>query len=262
MAKNKTILSTSNLSIGYSSKKGNTNIAENLNLNLEEGKLIALIGANGIGKSTLLRTLTGIQKPLLGSVFLNDKNIHDFTNLELAQNLSLVLTEKLPPSNLTVFELVALGRQPYTNWVGKLTSDDLSKITEAIQLTQIEHLANKKHFEISDGQLQKVLIARAFAQDTPLIILDEPTTHLDLLHKVSLFKLLKKLARETNKCILFSTHDIDMAIQLCDEMIVMTPELIVQDEPCNLILKGIFDTIFKDENLFFDKNKGKFIFKS
>ena len=262
MAKNKTILSTSNLSIGYSSKKGNTTIAENLNLNLEEGKLIALIGANGIGKSTLLRTLTGIQKPLLGSVFLNDKNIHDFTNLELAQNLSLVLTEKLPPSNLTVFELVALGRQPYTNWVGKLTSDDLSKITEAIQLTQIEHLANKKHFEISDGQLQKVLIARAFAQDTPLIILDEPTTHLDLLHKVSLFKLLKKLARETNKCILFSTHDIDMAIQLCDEMIVMTPELIVQDEPCNLILKGIFDTIFKDENLFFDKNKGKFIFKS
>lgn len=262
MAQQKTILSTTNLSIGYSSKKGNTTIAENLNLNLEEGKLIALIGANGIGKSTLLRTLTGIQKPLSGSVFLNDKNIHDYTNLELAQNLSVVLTEKLPPSNLTVFELIALGRQPYTNWVGKLTPDDFEKITESIQLTQIEHLAHKRHFEISDGQLQKVLIARAFAQDTPLIVLDEPTTHLDLLHKVSLFKLLKKLAKETKKCILFSTHDIDMAIQLCDEIIVMTPDNIVQDEPCNLISKGVFDTIFKDENLFFDNEKGKFTFKN
>ena len=261
MSKN-TILSTINLSIGYASKKGNTTIAENLNLNLEEGKLIALIGANGIGKSTLLRTITGIQKPLEGAVLLNDKNIHDYTNLELAQNLSVVLTEKLPPSNLTVFELIALGRQPYTNWVGKLSADDLNKITDALKLTQIEHLAHKKHFEISDGQLQKVLIARAFAQDTPLIILDEPTTHLDLLHKVSLFKLLKKLSHETNKSILFSTHDIDMAIQLCDEMIVMTPENIVQDEPCNLISKGIFDTIFKDENLFFDKEKGKFSFKN
>ena len=258
----KTILTTKNLSIDYALKKENKIIAKNLNLNFDEGKLIALIGANGIGKSTLLRTLTGIQKPLLGAVFLNDKNIHDFTNLELAKNLSVVLTEKLPPSNLTVFELIALGRQPYTNWVGKLTPDDFEKITEAMQLTQIEHLAHKKHFEISDGQFQKVLIARAFAQDTPLIILDEPTTHLDLLHKVSLFKLLKKLARETNKCILFSTHDIDMAIQLCDEMIVMTPESIVQDEPCNLISKGIFDTIFKDENLFFDKEKGKFNFKN
>ena len=260
--KNKSILFTTDLSIGYSSKKGNTTIAEHLNLNLEEGKLIALIGANGIGKSTLLRTLTGIQKPLSGSVFLNKKNIHDFTALALAQNLSVVLTEKLPPSNLTVFELIALGRQPYTNWVGKLTGDDLDKITDALKLAQIEHLTHKKHFEISDGQLQKVLIARAFAQDTPLIILDEPTTHLDLLHKVSLFKLLKRLAHETNKCILFSTHDIDMAIQLCDEIIVMTLDKIVQDEPCNLISKGVFDTIFKDENLFFDKEKGKFTFQN
>lgn len=258
----KTILSSTNLSIGYSSKKENKTIAENLNLNLEEGKLIALIGANGIGKSTLLRTLTGIQKPLSGAVFLNDKNIFDHTNLELAQNLSVVLTEKLPPSNLSVFELIALGRQPYTNWVGKLTADDFEKINQVMELTQIAHLSDKKHFEISDGQLQKVLIARAFAQDTPLIVLDEPTTHLDLLHKVSLFKLLKKLARETNKCILFSTHDIDMAIQLCDEMIVMTPSTIVQDEPCNLIKNGTFDTIFKDENLFFDKEKGKFTFRN
>jgi iron complex transport system ATP-binding protein len=255
----KNILSTSNLNIGYKSKKGVTTIAENLNLNLTSGKLISLIGANGIGKSTLLRTITGIQKPLSGNVFLNDKSISVYKPLDLAQNLSLVLTEKLPPSNLSVFELVALGRQPYTNWVGTLTGKDMEKVQEAMRLTQIAHLASKKHFQISDGQLQKVLIARALAQDTPLIILDEPTTHLDLLHKVSLFKLLKKLTEETQKCILFSTHDIDLAIQLSDEMIIMTPEMVVQDDPCNLIAKGSFDTLFKDENIVFDAEKGKFI---
>lgn len=255
----KTLLSTSNLSIGYSSKKEVNCIAQNLNLELQTGKLISLIGANGIGKSTLLRTLTGIQKPLSGTVFLNGKEIEHYTPIELAQNLSLVLTEKLPPSNLTVFELVALGRQPYTNWIGTLSTDDLEKINQAIQLTQIEHLTTKKHYEISDGQLQKVLIARALAQDTPVIILDEPTTHLDLLHKVSLFKLLKKLASETQKCILLSTHDLDLAIQLSDEMIVMTEENVIQDQPCNLISKGVFSSLFNDETIVFDEQKGKFI---
>jgi iron complex transport system ATP-binding protein len=253
------ILSTSNLSIGYQTKKEKIIIAENLNFNLKQGKLIALIGANGIGKSTLLRTLTGIQKPLSGTVLLNKKDIFSYRPIDLAQNLSLVLTEKLPPSNLTVFELVALGRQPYTNWIGKLSEDDLTKINLALELTQIIHLKHKKHFEISDGQLQKVLIARALAQDTDLIILDEPTTHLDLLHKVSVFKLLKKLASDTNKCILFSTHDIDLSIQLADEMIVMTEKNIIQDEPCNLISKGIFNTLFDDKSIFFDAGKGKFV---
>jgi iron complex transport system ATP-binding protein len=253
------ILSTSNLSIGYTTKKETNVIADNLNLNLQEGKLIALIGANGIGKSTLLRTLTGIQKPISGSVILNTKNLNDLDSWTIAQQLSVVLTEKLPPSNLSVFELIALGRQPYTNWIGKLTEIDILKINEAIELTQIAHLSDKKHYEISDGQLQNVLVARALAQDTALIILDEPTTHLDLVHKVSLFKLLKKLTKETKKCILFSTHDIDLAIQLSDEMIIMTPENVVQDEPCNLISKGIFDTLFVDENIKFDSEKGRFM---
>ncbi len=253
------ILSTSNLSIGYTTKKETNVIADKLNLNLQEGKLIALIGANGIGKSTLLRTLTGIQKPISGSVILNTKNLNDLDSWTIAQQLSVVLTEKLPPSNLSVFELIALGRQPYTNWIGKLTEIDILKINEAIELTQIAHLSDKKHYEISDGQLQNVLVARALAQDTALIILDEPTTHLDLVHKVSLFKLLKKLTKETNKCILFSTHDIDLAIQLSDEMIIMTAENVVQDEPCNLISKGIFDTLFVDENIKFDSEKGRFM---
>ena len=256
---NEIILQASQISIGYSHKKEKTIIASNIDLSLRKGKLIALIGANGIGKSTLLRTITGIQKTISGTVFLNGSSIHELDALTLAQNLSVVLTEKLPPSNLTVFELIALGRQPYTNWIGKLTDEDIAKVNEAIELTQISHLATKKHFEISDGQLQKVLMARALAQDTPLIILDEPTTHLDLLHKVSLFKLLKKLTQETQKCILFSTHDIDMAIQLSDDMIIMTPETVVQDEPCNFISKGSFATLFNDEHIVFDPEKGKFI---
>ena len=254
----KIILQASKISIGYTSKKVKNIIASNIDLSLEKGKLIALIGANGIGKSTLLRTITGIQKPISGTVMLNGKNIHELNALTLAQNLSVVLTEKLPPSNLTVWELIALGRQPYTNWIGKLTDNDIEKINEAIQLTQIGHLTSRKHYEISDGQLQIVLIARALVQDTPLIILDEPTTHLDLLHKVTLLKLLKKLTQETGKCILFSTHDIDMVIQLSDEMIIMTPENVVQNQPCNLILKGSFNTLFQDEHIVFDSEKGKF----
>ena len=254
----KIILQASKISIGYTSKKVKNIIASNIDLSLEKGKLIALIGANGIGKSTLLRTITGIQKPISGTVVLNGKNIHELDALTLAQNLSVVLTEKLPTSNLTVWELIALGRQPYTNWIGKLTDNDIEKINEAIQLTQIGHLTSRKHYEISDGQLQIVLIARALAQDTPLIILDEPTTHLDLLHKVTLLKLLKKLTQETGKSILFSTHDIDMAIQLSDEMIIMTPENVVQNQPCNLILKGSFNTLFQDEHIVFDSEKGKF----
>jgi iron complex transport system ATP-binding protein len=259
MESNKPILTTSNLCIGYSSKKEIKTIASNINLTLKKGTLIALIGENGIGKSTLLRTLIGIQSPLSGNVILNDKTISEYDAKSFAQNLSIVLTEKLPPSNLTVVEIIALGRQPYTNWLGNLSENDILKINEAMELTQISSLAEKKHFEISDGQLQTVLVARALAQDTPLIILDEPTTHLDLLHKVSLFKLLKKLAKETNKCILFSTHDIDMAIQISDEMIIMTDESVDQDQPCNFISKGTFATLFKDENIAFDSKKGKFI---
>jgi len=254
-----TILSSSNLSIGYKSKKDQIVIAKDLNLNLGAGKLTALIGANGIGKSTLLKTLTGIQKPLSGTVLINGEDIHKMNPAALALHLSVVLTERLPPSNLSVFELVALGRQPYTNWIGTLSKIDTAKINEAMERSQITHLAHKKHYEISDGQLQKVLVARALAQDCPIIVLDEPTTHLDLLHKVALFKLLKRLTQETNKCILFSTHDIDMAIQLSDEMILMTPESITQNIPCNFIANGSFNRLFNDENILFDNQKGKFI---
>lgn len=256
------ILQTENLGIGYADKKKTNTIASNLNLDLRSGKLIALIGANGVGKSTLLRTLTRIQNPLSGEIYLNGNSIDSFTATDLARQFSIVLTEKLPPSNLTVFELIALGRQPYTNWVGKLSTLDREKIEQAMTLTNVMGLTDKKHFQISDGQLQKVLIARALAQDTPLIILDEPTTHLDLLHKVSLLRLLKQLTHQTGKCILFSTHDIDLALELSDEMIVMKSDKTVQNTPSELIAGGVFNTLFEDQHIWFDVEKAKFIFKN
>ena len=258
---NKNILHTTNLTIGYNHKSKTTTIAKNININLPSGKLIGLIGANGIGKSTLLKTITGILKPIEGQVFINEKPIEQFKSEELAKQLSIVLTEHLPPSNLSVYEIVALGRQPYTNWLGTLSKEDKSKIEEAINLTEINSFQHKKHYEISDGQLQKTLIARALAQDTDLIILDEPTTHLDLVHKVTLLKLLQKLTHETGKTILYSTHDIDLAIQLCDEMIVITENEIHQNQPCLLIEEGIFNSIFKNENIQFDASHGKFNIK-
>ncbi|RZJ67818.1 MAG: ABC transporter ATP-binding protein [Flavobacterium sp.] len=256
----KRILHTNNLSIGYRSKKSETVIANEISISLEAGKLISLIGANGIGKSTLLRTLTGIQRPLQGEVLLDGQSVGNYSSAELSQKLSLVLTEKLPPSNLTVFELIALGRQPYTNWIGKLSPEDITQVNEAMRLTGTSHLASSKHFQISDGQLQNVLVARALAQNTPLIVLDEPTTHLDLQHKAAMFKLLKKLSSETGKCVLFSTHDIDMAIQLSDEIIVMTPNKITQANPQRLTSDGIFDTLFADDGIVFDREKQRFVF--
>lgn len=255
------ILQTNGLSIGYHLKKETKIVASEISISLKKRNLIGLVGVNGVGKSTLLRTLTGIQKPLNGTVLLNDKPIESYQALDLAQQISLVLTEKLPPSNLTVYELIALGRQPYTNWLGKLSEEDKNQIDKAIHLTEVGNLIHQKYNEISDGQLQKVLIARAIAQDTPLIVLDEPTTHLDLLHKVVLFKFLKKLTQETNKCVLFSTHDIDLAIQLSDEIIVLSDGKAVQNQPCKLISDDTFSNLFSSENIFFDKEKGKFIIR-
>ena len=254
------LLHTENLSIGYPSKQGANVIASDVSLDFHSGKLIALIGANGIGKSTLLRTLTGIQRPLEGYVSLHGKNISHYTSGELAQQLSLVLTEKLPPSNLTVFELIALGRQPYTNWLGTLTSNDLAHIDQAMMRTETASLAQKKHHELSDGQLQKVLIARTIAQDTPMIVLDEPTTHLDFQHKILLFKLLRKLAHDTGKCIVFSTHDIEMALEISDEIILMTRQKITQTKPGELMAGNGLDGLFNDPNIRFDAGKVKFVF--
>ena len=252
------ILKTKDLDIGYISKKENTIIASNININLKKGELVAIVGGNGIGKSTLLRTLTKVQPALHGTIFINKKPINSYTNLELAKLMSLVLTEPISSKNLTVLELVALGRQPYTNWIGNLNTEDATAVKKAITLTNIESLQHKKCFELSDGQLQKVMIARALAQDTDLIILDEPTTHLDMYHKAYLLKLLKQLTIDTGKTILFSSHEIDLAIQLCDSMIVMTKRDVIYDQPCNLISKGVFESLFPKDLIVFDEKTGSF----
>ncbi|WP_396603370.1 ABC transporter ATP-binding protein [Algibacter sp. R77976] len=252
------ILKTQDLSIGYTSKKETTIVASNINIELRRGELVGLIGANGIGKSTLLRSLTHVQNPIDGFIEINEKDISKYNPIDLAKVMSLVLTEQVASKNLSVFELVALGRQPYTNWVGNLSEEDINAINTAIKQTNISDLKNKRCFELSDGQLQKVMIARALAQDTDLIILDEPTTHLDMYHKAYILKLLQKLAKETNKTILFSSHEIDLAIQLCDNLVVMTKNEVVSDTPCHLISKGTFENLFPKDLIAFDEVTGSF----
>lgn len=252
---------TTNLSVGYKTNERETVVTEAINLKLKLGELISLVGANGIGKSTLLKTLTKVQPSLSGTIFLEGKNLDSYSNLNLAKTLSLVLTEKIASKNLTVFELIALGRQPYTNWIGSLSESDLVAVQNAITKTNIEDLKTKKCFELSDGQLQKVMIARALAQSTNLIILDEPTTHLDMYHKAYILKLLQSLVKETGKTILFSSHEIDLAIQLCDTIIVMTESEVIQDTPNNLIKQGVFENLFPKDLVVFDKNSQSFKIK-
>lgn len=258
---NHTTLLVNNLSIGYHSKKKKIIISEQVNFSLQKGTLVSLVGINGIGKSTLLRTLAGMQKPLKGTVEILQKNYNNYSPLELAKFLSVVLTEAPVSKNLSVLELVSLGRQPYTNWIGSLSKKDKNAINQALFSTNTESLKHKKCYELSDGQLQKVMIARALAQDTPIILLDEPTTHLDLFHRASIFKLLKKLVRETNKTVLFSTHEIDLAISESDTMIVMTPQLTFFDSPTHLIEKKVFHHLFSNEILRFDESSKRFVMK-
>ena len=253
-----TVITAKDLSIGYAHKKKKTVVANDINFSIKQGTLVAMVGSNGIGKSTLLKTLTNMLPPLQGSIYIQEKEITSYTSLALASQLSVVLTETLASKNLTVLEMVSLGRQPHTNWMGTLTANDKESIQEALVATDIQALAHRNCFELSDGQLQRAYIARALAQDTPLIILDEPTTHLDLYHRASIVKLLKKLAVEKNKTILFSTHEIDLAIQITDKMLVLTPNKISFDSPCKLIEQGAFDALFPNEIVVFDKKTGRF----
>ena len=254
------ILKTDALNIGYRSKKKEHIVGTNINLELHSSELIGLVGANGIGKSTLIRTLTKVQPAINGAISINNNQLEKYSNNALAKVLSVVLTEPPASKNLTVFELIALGRQPYTNWVGTLNEEDINTVNYALEYLKIVELKQCRCYELSDGQLQKVMLARAIAQNTDLIILDEPTTHLDLYHKAYIFKILKQLTKETGKSVIFSTHEIELAIQLCDKLIVMGPTKTIFDTPKNHIENSIFDDIFPKDLISFERKTKSFKF--
>ncbi|MEM9647650.1 MAG: ABC transporter ATP-binding protein [Bacteroidota bacterium] len=242
------------LAIGYGKKL----VVNNINFALGAGELCATVGVNGIGKSTLMRCLGGLQPKLSGGISISDSNLADLSASHLAKTLSMVLTEQPASKNLTVQELIALGRQPYTNWIGTLTSQDKKFVEESLDAFLLKELRFKKCHELSDGQLQRVLIARAMAQDTPLILLDEPTTHLDLYHKVEILKLLQRLAHRNKKTVLFTTHEIDLAIQLCDKILILDGKTNPFGTPCELIEQKHFERLFPSEMVEFDAKTSSF----
>jgi iron complex transport system ATP-binding protein len=239
------ILTTSDLSIGYKSGRSANRLMENLNLSIPKGKFIALLGANGVGKSTLIRTLANLQPTLGGKVFLNHKEIKDYSAKEFAKQVSLVLTDPIQSGNLNVQELVEMGRYPFTNWTGKLQTNDHEKVENAIHLCAIGYLKDANITEISDGQLQKAMIARALAQDGELMLLDEPTVHLDANNRYMVLALLRKLVDETQKSILISTHQVEVALKMADEVwLANCGDNIIRGTPKELIEKGEIERSF------------------
>ena len=216
-AENHEILESLGLSIGYPSAGRNPVVlARDLNLTVRRGEVTGLLGPNGSGKSTLLRTLTGLQPALSGSVRVMGHAIRSNMVRQTARMLSVVLTDRIDVRNLTVYQLVSMGRYPYTDWLGRSGRHDDELISAAIAKVRLSGFENRFFNELSDGEQQRILLAKALVQDTPLIILDEPTAHLDLPNRISIMKLLRHLADETGKSILFSTHDLDLAIHTAD----------------------------------------------
>ncbi len=253
------ILKINNLEIGYPSKNGVNNILfKDINLSGNSGELIALVGKHGIGKSTLLRNITGLQQLIKGEIHFFDKSKEKFSRTEFARMVSFVSTEIVNVSNLSVFDLVSLGRFPHTNWFGKLQSGDIIKSTRALEMVGMNDFARKNINEISDGERQRVMIARTLAQDTKIIVLDEPTAFLDLPNKYEIIHLLNKLSKQENKTVIFSTHDLNIAIQEADKVWLMLDDEIVDGAPEDLILNETFNKIFEKSNLNFDKVKGDF----
>ncbi|HEY3404325.1 MAG TPA: ABC transporter ATP-binding protein [Ohtaekwangia sp.] len=241
---NTILLQTQNLVIGYKDS-----LLTNLSLQLKAGELLCFMGPNGIGKSTLIRTLAGLQKPLAG-------DIEGINDSERSKQIALVLTDRINASNMTVKELVSYGRYPYLNWNIQLSENDNTIIQKALDQVRITYLSGKKIHELSDGQLQMVMIARALAQDTSIILLDEPTAHLDLNNRVEIMKLLRTLAHQLNKAVLISTHELDLALQMADVIWITGKEKnIITGIPEDLVLNGTFDDVFQFKG--FDLKTGK-----
>lgn len=242
------MLRLNQLSVGYPDQT----LFENLNMSLRPGQLVCFMGPNGAGKSTLIRTIAGLQQPQSGSVLVQGGSVSGLN----PEKVALVLTDPVREINITVEEMVSFGRYPFLDWTVSLARRDEEIITFSIDRVNISHLRRKKLYELSDGQIQLTMIARALAQDTPLIILDEPTAHLDLNNRVEIMKLLEELAHREGKCILMATHELDLALQTSD-LIWLTGNNrnIITGTPEDLVLAGDFDETFRFKG--FDLKTGK-----
>ncbi len=250
------------LSVGYKQAgEARLEILNDLNLKSAHGEMVALIGSNGIGKSTLLRTLAGFQPWFSGSISIGGKGLETFDHRELACIMSFVSTESVRVPNLSVFDLVAYGRFPYTNWIGMLTEEDNFIVSEAIEKVGLRGFERRSVLQISDGERQRAMIARALAQDTPLIVLDEPTAYLDVSNKYEIFHLLQVLAAEKNKTVILSTHDLNIALREVDKLWIVTAKGNYQGAPEDAVLNGWLNHIFTNEHVGFDAEEGDFFFR-
>ena len=256
----KTILQTEDLSIGYSRPRAPAfTVAEGITVSLEAGECVCLVGPNGAGKSTLLKTLAGMLRPLSGRVLAGGDPVHGMRPLELARRLSVVLTDRVQAGALSAYALVALGRYPYTGWTGRLTAHDDERVHTAMSAVGAEDLAPRSVLELSDGERQKVMIARALAQDPEVMILDEPTAYLDLPRRVEVLRLLRNLAHRKSRAILLSTHDLDLALRTADRIWVLARGgRLSCGVPEDMVLGGAFETAFESEGVVFDRATGSF----
>lgn len=246
-----------NLSTGYHNKKGATIITSNINATLYDGELTCLLGPNGAGKSTLMKTLTAFLPPVNGKVFVENKPLTKYVEADLAKVISVVLTEKLIINNMSVEELVGMGRSPYTGFWGHMNNYDRKIVTESINLVGVGSLRHRMVQTLSDGERQKVMIAKALAQETPIILLDEPTAFLDYPSKVEIMQLLQRLAREQSKTVFLSTHDLELALQIADKVWLIDKDLgVTIGSPEDLALNGDISRYFQREGITFDEYSG------
>lgn len=254
------IIYTKSLSAGYRKRKSVTTVLRNVDLELHEGELVSLLGANGAGKSTLIRTICGLQPALAGKVMVGDKDVERLTPRQLSKTIALVTTERTFAGGLTVSELVGLGRHPHTGFLGRLDEHDRQIVATAIEKVGISHKSESYVAELSDGERQKVMIAKALAQEAPVIILDEPTAFLDVASRVEVLQLLHDLARNERRTILISSHDIQQSMALSDRLwIVSDSGEIVSGVTEDLILADKISLLFSNRNVAFDPATGDFL---
>jgi iron complex transport system ATP-binding protein len=252
-------LTTHQLAIGYTFSRRPTTVLREINVTLLPGELTCLIGPNGAGKSTLMRTLAGMQPPLAGQVLLGDEEMQRIPAQRLAKQLAIVLTERVDVGNLSSYALAALGRHPYTDWRGQLSPHDEAVVRDALTTVGAAALAHRPVNELSDGERQKVMIARALAQEPQILLLDEPTAFLDLPRRVEIMQLLHKLARERGCAILLSTHDLELALRLADRLWLMpVGGPLTVGLPEELALNGALAATFRGEGVEFDSRLGSF----